>query len=543
MAVATAVVGALSLVTSPTAGAAQPARLSVATAAPPSTQPSKSIRVSSNVRLGSGGPSVRGADIPGLAVDPANPRHIVEVDEDFIAGTCDYHVSFDGGATWAGGTIAAPAGFESPPCHQFDIGGYAHSDASVAFGSGGNVYTTFSSQPSPTATTQSVLVARSTDGGRSFGAATVALAAGSDGLATFQRPQLAVKAHAGGDRVYVDAWGGVVAGTHFGASSSSIPGCGQPCGFKIVMATSDNGGSTWSAPEAVSAPTKPGKAGPAAPLGITREQSRPVVAPNGDLYVAWRSLAKVKPDTDELVVGRSTNGGATWAPVVVGGAGNAILGLRAPTMAVGPHGTIYVAYQLQTSKGLPDIAVVHSSDGGVAWSAPASVVDPANVGDAHLPQISVAPNGRVDVAWFDFRNSPGTTMSLMDVYMASSTDHGQAFSANRRITDRSIDYDTGLFKRLLEKYFYTPAIAAIGANTDLVAWGDSRLGNVTNADQDIFDAKVTFDPSGPVPVSTLGAPTPPSTPEQASVALAQLAYPGGQETAGSKVVVVNSNDP
>ncbi len=501
------------------------------------------VRVSANERLGSGGPAVRGADLPGLAVDPANPEHIVEVDEDFIAGTCDYHVSFNGGATWAGGSIAAPAGFESPPCHQFDIGGYAHSDASVTFGSGGNVYTTFSSQPSPTATTQSVLVARSTDGGRSFQAATVALAAGADGLDTFQRPQLAVIPHQGGDRVYVDAWAGIVAGKKFGSSSSSIPGCGQPCGFKIVMATSDNGGQTWSAPEPVSAPTKPGKASPAAPLGITREQSRPAVTANGAIYVAWRSLAVVKPDPDELVVGRSTDGGATWTPVVVGGAGNAILGLRAPTVATGPGGIIYVAYQLQTSKGLPDIRVVHSSDGGATWSAPVGLVASANVGDARLPQVSAAPNGRVDVVWYDFRNSPGTSMSLMDVYIASSTDHASSFSADRRVTDRSINYNTGLYKRLLEKYFYTPAILAIGANTDLVAWGDSRLGNVTNSNQDIFDAKVNFNPTGPVPVSTLGAPSPPSTPEGASVALSELAYPGGQETTTSKVVIVDANDP
>jgi hypothetical protein len=507
-----------------------------------STSPPESVMVSPNQRLGSGGPALRGADFPGLAVDPANPNHIVEVDEDLIAGTCAYHVSFDGGATWTGGTISAPAGFESPPCQKFDIGGYGHMDASVAFGSGGNVYTTFSSQSSPTANTQSVLVARSSDGGRSFQTATVALRSGADGLASFQRPQLAVEPHAGGDRVYVDAWGGIVTGKNFGSSRSSIPGCGQPCGFKIVMATSDTSGSTWSAPEAVSAPTKPAKAALDAPVGITREQSRPEVAPNGDIYVAWVSLASAKSG-NELVVGRSRDGGATWSPVVVGGAGHTTSGLSAPSLALGPNGAIFVAYQLRTSKGLRDIRVVHSSDQGTTWSPPVRVVDRANVGNAGLPQLAVAHNGRVDVLWYDFRNSPGSSMTLMDVYMASSTDGGNTFSANRRITDRSIDYATGLYSRVLERYFYTPALATMGDSTDLVAWPDSRLGKVTNATQDIFDAKVSFNPSGPIPVDTLGTPAPPSTPEQASVALSQLAYPGGQETAGSKVVIVNVDDP
>ncbi len=485
---------------------------------------------------------LRGADFPGLAVDPTNPNHIVEVYENLIAGTCAYHVSFNGGTTWTGGTIPAPAGFETPPCQKFDIGGYGHSDASVAFGSGEDVYTTFSSQSSPTATTQSVLVARSTNGGRTFQTATVALRAGADGLASFQRPQLAVEPHAGGYRVYVDAWGGIVTGKNFGSSRSSIPGCGQPCGFKVVMATSDNSGSTWSAPEAVSTPTKPAKAALDAPIGITREQSRPVVAPNGDIFVAWVSLVSAKSG-NELVVGRSSDGGATWSPVVVGGAGHTTSGLSAPSLAVGPKGTLFLAYQLRVATGLPDIRLVHSSDQGTTWSAPVRVVDSADVGDAGLPQLAVAPNGRVDVVWYDFRNSPGSRKNLMDVYMASSTDGGNIFSANRRITDRSINYATGLYSRVLERYFYTPAIATIGDSTDLVAWPDSRLGNVTNATQDIFDAKVSFKPSGPIPVDTLGSPSPPSTPEQTSVALSQLAYPGGQETTGSKVVIVNVDDP
>ncbi|MDQ3896545.1 MAG: hypothetical protein M3326_04700, partial [Actinomycetota bacterium] len=58
-------------------------------------------RVSENTRFqGDNNDPLRGRDIPGMAVDPADPRHIVMIDEDFLGGQCDHHVTFDGGRTW-----------------------------------------------------------------------------------------------------------------------------------------------------------------------------------------------------------------------------------------------------------------------------------------------------------------------------------------------------------------------------------------------------------------------------------------------------------
>ncbi|MHB1534391.1 MAG: sialidase family protein, partial [Acidimicrobiales bacterium] len=289
---------------------------------------SAAVRVSPNARIGSNNSPLRGAGQPGLAVDPSNPRHIVEVDEDYVAGTCRYHVTFDGGQSWSGGTLKAPAGFETPACHQFDIGGYGHSAGSVAFGAGQNVYTTFSSQKGKT--DESVLVARSTDGGRTFGPAVVVMDGPLNGGRVYQRPELAAQ----GSHVYVDAWVGAVLGaaSGFGSSTSNIPGCGKPCGYGIAVATSTDGGSTWGAPVAATAQTMPGQAADAAPIGIAREQSQPAVAANGDVYLAWRSLVSVKPDLDELVVAKSSDGGATWARVVVGSTATPIPGLRAPKL-------------------------------------------------------------------------------------------------------------------------------------------------------------------------------------------------------------------
>ncbi|MGH9121384.1 MAG: hypothetical protein ACRDYC_05485, partial [Acidimicrobiales bacterium] len=66
---------------------------------------------------------LRGTDIPAFAVDPANPQHIVEVDENFITNQCEFHVSYDGGSSWtAGGNLTTPSDFSQPPCHTFDSG-------------------------------------------------------------------------------------------------------------------------------------------------------------------------------------------------------------------------------------------------------------------------------------------------------------------------------------------------------------------------------------------------------------------------------------
>ena len=65
-----------------------------------------------------------GRDIPGLAVNPADPRHVVLIDEDFLSGQCVFHTSFDGGRTWPhNGHLTVPSDFADPPCRTFDSGG------------------------------------------------------------------------------------------------------------------------------------------------------------------------------------------------------------------------------------------------------------------------------------------------------------------------------------------------------------------------------------------------------------------------------------
>ena len=107
-------------------------------------------RVTANTRVGADAEDpFRGADIPGVAVDPADPKHLVLSYENFVTGQCEVKVTFDGGSKWDTTALRAPAAFVTPPCQQFTSGGYPHVNQSIAFGSNNQVYAAFDATTGP----------------------------------------------------------------------------------------------------------------------------------------------------------------------------------------------------------------------------------------------------------------------------------------------------------------------------------------------------------------------------------------------------------
>jgi hypothetical protein len=113
-----------------------------------------------------------------------------------------------------------------------------------------------------------------------------------------------------------------------------------------------------------------------------------------------------------------------------------------------------------------------------------------------FPAIGVAPNGRIDLAWYDYRNDVGwkegdRRATFQDVYYASSTDGGKTFSKNVRVNDRPIDRRFG------------PKLGSINgpvgvASTDkvaFIAWDDTRNGNATTSSQDIYFTRARYAPA------------------------------------------------
>ncbi|MGI8686526.1 MAG: hypothetical protein ACR2MO_15795, partial [Acidimicrobiales bacterium] len=507
------------------------------------------VRAGDNFRLGTESGAVRGRDVPALAVDPSDPNHIVEVDEDLVNGFCDYHVTFDGGKTWTGGHLNAPAGFEPQACSRFDGGDYLHLDGTVKWGSGQNVYTTFSwNRPG---LTDATLVARSTDGGRTFATAVEAIPGvvppSNPRAEGYVRPELAVQARPEGDRIYVTTWY-----IHLiPATDPAFPSFGPD--RRAVVTRSDDGGATWSAPVQAQ---RPGER--------ARELTEPVIGPDGTLYTAWRTqdvgtvpgTTPPVPNPNFIVVARSADLGQTWAHTnvrqITGTAGSM------PTLEVSKAtGTVFVAYEdpsANTAAGVTpaldrDIRLQRSTDRGLTWSAPVRVNDDpsGNRIEQRIPDIAVAPNGRVDVVWHDRRNAYNgppvpAAPAMGDTYYAWSSDDGATFSANRRITDRTYNLQIGLQNPVGSYTWYGPVVAPIGNNSVLFAWPDSREGNFDNSNQDIYLARVELNGAGPVPVRRLEGVDNATL----STTLGRLAYPGGLEQVGAvaagRVVVVNESD-
>ena len=145
-----------------------------------------------------------------------------------------------------------------------------------------------------------------------------------------------------------------------------------------------------------------------------------------------------------------------------------------------------------------------STDGGATWSERLKINDDPDDRDPNHDQfiagISVAPNGRVDLAWYDMRtdaffngDSNGTTnrenATCWDVYAASSGDGGKTFSENIRVSDRTMNQNSG--------FALNPAYdlrAPIGiASTDektFVAWPDSRNGSFVLPNEDTYLATI-----------------------------------------------------
>ena len=506
--------------------------------------------------------TARGRDVPGLAVDPADPNHIVEAEIDPVNLECSYNVSFDGGRTWTGGRLRnrdtgeIPA-FPTRACEQnFDSGGYAHFNTGIVFGSGQNVYITFSVHRGDASGNEGEgddsMVARSTDGGRTFEPAVRAIAGGPQGQPFTIRPQIAVQrgaASGGRDRLYVNAWELTLMPNNSGRR-------------RMLVSRSDDGGATWS--EAVVASAQNVRsAAEAVSTGtedeIVRELSQPVVGPDGAVYAAYRSVDRVAgitcpPNpaanpvnlrTNCIVVAKSTDLGRTWTQrstnvPLSGTTGQPRLAIDTATPA--GVGTLYVTYFNPGAVGDPDIQLQRSTDGGQTWSPAVRVNDDSSGLVQAFPQVAVGPGGRVSVTWFDRRHEyPGPRgFRIGDIYSASSTDGGASFAPNRRVTDRSINRDTGIDGPLGSYSFYGPVSLPLQGGSLLTAFMDSRLGDADNGIQDIFLSR--SEPNGEIAGSTIATATAPGL----SVRLSRLAYPGGGEAQAldpvTRAVVVGEGD-
>jgi len=249
---------------------------------------------------------------------------------------------------------------------------------------------------------------------------------------------------------------------------------GNPNGLKaipIYLASSSDGGATWSAGVEISASDR------------YNQGSQPVVEPDGTLHVIYYSFNR-----KGLRIVTSRDGGSTWTKpstitkMTVGGVPGIRTGSNLPSATVDPvTGTIYAVYQ-DASRDVADVLLVRSTDGGATWSAPLMVnADPP--GQAQFTPAVTALGGQVHVTWTDGNEPSGEPDRYVTAY-ARSIDGGQTFGPSVAVSasfDMRDAVDTAR-GRFLGDY---QAVVAGGSSVHPV-WVDALLGQ-----NDVWSTRVT----------------------------------------------------
>lgn len=368
-----------------------------------------------------------------IVVNPKDPSNLVACWRDFRLGYRQVAVgySFDRGLTWEDYLV------EGSP-FQWD------SDPGLTTDTDGNVYLVVLSFEG-IGDSNALVVFKSSNGGRSFGAPTNVVLSGPT---SFEDKELIAC-----DRTTSEHRGNLyVVWRRLGFGSL------------IHCSTSKDGGKSWSMPVSINDET----GGTQWPV--------PCVGKDGTLYTAWtRTSAPYGIRFD-----RSNDAGINWgtditvvntsvpSPVEVDGY---ITTFSFPAMDAditnGPYGgNLYIAYMDQGVNESLDIFFVRSSDGGDTWSTPVRISGedvPGN--DQFHPWLTVDNTGIIHVVFYDQRN--GVAEGLLDLYYTYSADGGETWSDQIRVSD--VSSKPNLTAQTFIRAMPMPA-GLIGEYVGLAAW-------------------------------------------------------------------------
>lgn len=262
--------------------------------------------------------------------------------------------------------------------------------------------------------TGTVMVARSTDGGKTFGEPVSA--SGEDvGVTTYP---------GGSPQVFAGPQGEV-----YVAYDLNLPYEGVPWGRDMLrLARSDDDGVSFGSAIDIFADPDVVEAGTYQDVFAT---------PDGSIYAAWLSYRQYVPvngvsEEDaftQVRVARSDDGGKTFQPSVL--VDDLSCECCRASLAVGPDNVLYLAWRDQVPQpdgGDPirNMVISRSEDKGETWSAAVPIHDDAwRFGQCPEsgPVIAVDAAGTIHAAWFTGKeDGPG-------VYYAASMDGGTTFSA------------------------------------------------------------------------------------------------------------------
>jgi Neuraminidase (sialidase) len=267
-------------------------------------------------------------------------------------------------------------------------------------------------------TDRDILVARSTDGGVTWTVpAALNTNAGTD------------SGHDYGAQVTTDSQGTWVAVWY------SYDSLGDTIGTDgdILVARSTDDGATWTAPTGLNTNA----------ATDSEYDGRPQVTTDGagNWVASWESYASLGGTigTDgDILVARSTDGGATWTAVAALNTNAATdsrhdFSVQVTTDGAGNWVAVWESYDsLGSTIGTDtDILVARSTDDGVTWTAPAALNTNAgsDAGRDIFAQVTTDSQGTWVAVWQSRDSLGGTISTDWDILVARSTDGGATWTA------------------------------------------------------------------------------------------------------------------
>jgi len=235
-----------------------------------------------------------------------------------------------------------------------------------------------------------------------------------------------------------------------------------------ATALPDGTHTDWSAP--ISLPQVP-----ATPQGAT--YLLPHVAPDGGVYTTVVNETPAHQSFNSTIfLDQSHDGGVTWtASTIKSGITNPPFRFTNTTFRdgiaesfglgsglVNGHYPLYVTWE-DGSTGLSNILLSASNDGGASWTAPVQVNDNASPVDEFQPNLDVASNGTVSVAFYDRRLAcPAADTADADAAGIALDQVNPRYSATPPYGATNYCVNTSV-------QFYTPSLAPNGHNIRLSA--------------------------------------------------------------------------
>jgi len=183
---------------------------------------------------------------------------------------------------------------------------------------------------------------------------------------------------------------------------------------------------------------------------IAAPMASPATTSNGKFCAVYPSYVASQNIFPAFYIASSADKGQTFSYITV------LAALSSPLDTNFKNGYHLMAHPSDSSKmifllpnatnGDEDIMALHSNDGGQTWSTMIRVNDdPVGNGKAQdMVWSAYNEQGKIVITWRDRRNSDasGFWNAGYDFYYASSTDNGQTFSANKKLSSQFVTFDT-----------------------------------------------------------------------------------------------------